>query len=554
MFEKEAALLIKQSGFTADINELESPPREDFGDLSFPCFNLAKKMKRNPNEIALEIGTKIKIQKSSAFEKIDVAGPYVNFFYDYSKLSSSLLKNILKSKGKNLIPKIMKSKKITIDFSSPNPAHPIHIGSARSTFIGESLSRIFEAAGSKVYRLNYVNDLGRQVAVLVYGLRKFSNGKIPKNATPSSMLDIYVNTNKMISENKDAEKEVEQIVRNAEGGDKKILAEIKIVVGWWEKEFQKIYEILGIKFDEFITESKFIGVSKKNIEKLLKQKNAFETDDGATVVDFKDELPSTIILRSDGTGLYLTRDISTTMYKFKKYKPDINLFVVAEDQKLHFHQEFKILEMLGHGKISKSSHHVSYGYVTLPEGKMSSRIGNVVLMQDVLKEAVELVKSNYKSDEKNAARIALSAIIYAILKIDPHKQVVFKWDDILSLQGDTGPYIQYAYTRANSILKKSGKWKPNFSPDNLGEEEKKLVKIFSNLSSVIQNATKDYKPNLVCSYCFDLATAFNNFYEKNPVLKAEGKTKNFRLSLVMATKIYLSNLLRLIGVEVPEKM
>lgn len=553
MLEYEVIKLLKSVGIESSEKELESPPRDDFGDLSFPCFNLARKLKRNPNEIALEIGTKIKIPKNSAFEKVEVAGPYVNFFYNYSKLSESLLKNITKTKEKSLVPKISK-KTVTIDFSSPNPAHPIHVGSARSTFIGESLSRIFESTGSKVYRLNYVNDLGRQVAVLVFGIRKFSQGKIPKNATPNLMLDIYVKANKMISENKEVEKEVEEIIRKAEGGDKKILSEIKIVVDWWEKEFQKIYKMLGIKFDEFINESKFIESSKTNVKKLLENKYVFKTEDGATVVDFRNELPSTIILRSDGTGLYLTRDVETALYKFRKYKPDLNIYVVAEDQKLHFQQQFKILEFLGHKNFAEFSHHLSYGYVTLPEGKMSSRLGNVVLIEDVLNEAFERVKTNYKLDEKNARKVAMGAVIYAILKIDPNKQVVFKWEDILSLQGDTGPYIQYAYTRANSILKKAKKNKPTFVSEKITEEEKKLIKLFSKLTPVIQHATNEIKPNLVCNYCYELATAFNNFYEKNPVLKAEGKTKNFRLTLVRATEIILKKLLYLIDIETPEKM
>ncbi|MEM7827429.1 MAG: arginine--tRNA ligase, partial [Candidatus Aenigmatarchaeota archaeon] len=340
-------------------------------------------------------------------------------------------------------------------------------------------------------------------------------------------------------------------------GDKEISFLVKKIVNLCIKGFKETYNLTNTKFTEYIWESKFVKESKKYVEQLLKKKIAFKTAEGAIVVNLQPyNLPNTVILRSDGTGLYLTRDIPSHIYRIKKYKPSLSITITGEDQKLHFKQLFKIIELLGFKKFSNISHHIPYAYVTLPEGKLSSRRGRVILIDDVFAEAKKAVKQKFKvKDDKLAEKIGVSAVIYALLKIDPDKQVMFNWDEVLSLHGNNGPYLQYTYTRCSSILKKMKKCENVFSFKSLNEEEKKLIKLLSNFPKVVQQAIRDLKPHYVCNYTYDLSTAFNNFYEKHRVINAEtNELKNFRLNLVKATKNILGKCLELIGMYAVEKM
>ncbi|MEM5805692.1 MAG: arginine--tRNA ligase [Candidatus Aenigmatarchaeota archaeon] len=553
MLEDEVLKILRSVDIKAKEENLETPPQEELGDLSFPCFQLAKEQKRNPQVIANEIASKIKIPKNSVIEKVEAKGAYVNFFLDYSKFSKIVLKNMIRL---NKL-KFGRNKKILIEYSSPNPIHPIHVGSARNTFIGESLSRIFQFAGYTVNRLCYINDLGKQIAVLVYGFLK-NKIKIKPNKKPDHwLLDIYINANKIVNKNPELNKHVEKILYQYENGDKEISFLVKKIVNLCIKGFKETYNLTNTKFTEYIWESKFVKESKKYVEQLLKKKIAFKTAEGAIVVNLQPyNLPNTVILRSDGTGLYLTRDIPSHIYRIKKYKPSLSITITGEDQKLHFKQLFKIIELLGFKKFSNISHHIPYAYVTLPEGKLSSRRGRVILIDDVFAEAKKAVKQKFKvKDDKLAEKIGVSAVIYALLKIDPDKQVMFNWDEVLSLHGNNGPYLQYTYTRCSSILKKVKKCENVFSFKSLNEEEKKLIKLLSNFPKVVQQAIRDLKPHYVCNYTYDLSTAFNNFYEKHRVINAEtNELKNFRLNLVKATKNILGKCLELIGMYAVEKM
>ncbi|MDI6807300.1 MAG: arginine--tRNA ligase [Candidatus Aenigmarchaeota archaeon] len=552
---KEIVLkVLKEAGIKATENELEIPPSDELGDFAFPCFKLAKKEERNSQEIAKEIEGKIKLPP--IISQVEAKAGYVNFFFNYERLTQQVLERILKEKERYGRSNIGKRKFAVIDYSSPNPAHPIHVGSARTTFIGESLARILTHSGYKVKRICYINDLGKQVAILLWGYLKFARGKKPSKKPDYWLLDIYVKASQAIRENPSLEREIEELLRRCEYGDRKILKILKKIVNWCIRGFKKTYKTLGIKFDEYPFESSFNEISKKYVDELLKCGHAFRTSDNAIVADLKKfNLPSTILLRYDGTSLYLTRDIAASIYKFKKYRPRLNIYVVGEEQKLHFQQQFKILELLGFEDFVKNSFHVSYGLVTLPTGKISSRLGRVILIDDVFGEAILRVKEKYTKYEKIARAVGIGAVIYAILKIDPNKKVSFSWDEILALEGDTGPYLQYAYTRCASILRKAEKRAIKFKVEKLLKEEKKLVKALAMFPEIVKRATEDLKPNYVCNYAYDLATTFATFYQFCPVLKAEtNELKNFRLALVKATRITLGNCLWLMNIKSLERM
>lgn len=553
MFKAEVVKILKSVGIKTEERFLETPPQKEFGDLSFPCFELAKIQKKNPHLIAEDIAKKMKPGKNSVIFRVEAKGAYVNFFLNYAIVSKIVLSEILK-KGEKYGTGKIKNKTAVVDYSSPNPAHAIHVGSARSTFIGESLSRILEFSGYKTKRICYVNNLGKQLAILVWSYLKFAKGKKPNKKSDHWLLDIYVKGNEAIAQNPKLEEEVEETLRKLEKNDKELFPISKRLVEWCLEGFKQTYEKLGIKFDEYIWESEFAESSKSYAKKLLDEKFAFKTDDGAIIIDLeKYGLPNTVLLRKDGTGLYLTRDVGAGIYKFKKYRPNLNVYVVAEDQKLHFQQEFKIFELLGYKELAKNSFHLSYGYVNLPEGKLSSRLGRVVLIDDVFDEAAKRVKSHTK-DENIARAVGIAAVIYAILRIDSDKQVTFNWDEVLNLEGNTAPYLQYAHTRCSGILKKSKKWKSSYSVKDLTEHEKTLVSILSRFSQVVGQASQELKPSYICNYVYDLATVFNEFYEKCPVIKAEKKLKDYRLTLVKATQIVLKSALDLVGIEAVDKM
>ena len=555
MFKREIVKILKGAGIEVEESQIETPANTEFGDLSFPCFSLAKEMKKNPNLISQEFAKKIKLKKKDLFSKVEAKGAYLNFYFNWNIVSVKLLKKIFTEKGNFGRSKINSKKKALVEYSSPNPAHPIHVGSARSTFIGETVARVLEFTDYQTKRLIYINNLGRQVAVLLWGYLKFAKGSKPTKKPDHWVLDIYVKANKELEDNPSLSKEVDELLQKCESGDKNLLKELNKITKWVVDGFKETYKTLEIKFDEEIWEDSFIKDSRKIVDQLEKNKAVFKSDEGTWVVNLEPHgLPSTVILRSNGTGLYLTRDIATSLYKYKKYKPDLNIYVVAEDQSLYFKQQFKIFELLGLKEFAANSHHVGFGMVTLPEGKMSSRKGRLVTIDDLFIQTIDKVKEKFKVEQKIAEEVGIGAVIYSIIRIDPQKQVNFDMENVLSLEGDTGPYIQYAHTRAASILDKAKKFAPSFKPDSLSEQEKNLIKNLMKFPQIILQISKDFKVNTICNYTFDLATSFNSFYQACPVLSSEKNVKNFRLALVLSTKQVLTSCLYLMNMKAPEKM
>jgi len=556
MLKEEVLRILKDIGVKATLENLEAPAKEEFGDVSFPCFELAKEMSKNPLEVSAEIARKIQISKYPLLFKVEARGGYVNFFFYWEKVVERFLKHPFERTKKG---------RVMIEFSQPNPVHPMHIGHARSTFLGDSLANILSYAGYKVVRANYMNDVGLQVAKLVTAYKIWGRRKRPKGKPDLWLWQYYVKFHEVAKNKPELEEKTRETLRKFElEKDKKTVALWNKVVRWCIKGFKETYKNLGIKFDVWFYESNFREFGKEIVEKALMKNVATKSPEGTVVTNLKEYgLPDTVLLRSDGTGLYITSDLGLTVHKFEKYKLDSAVWVVMSQQDLYFKQLFKVLELLEYAW-AKNCHHFSYEAVKLPEGKMSSREGRIVMLDEVLKELVSLA---YKEVEKRnpklprgkrmkiAKAIAVGALKYAILKVEPENTITFDWKRMLSLEGNTAPYIQYAHTRCSSILRKAKKWKQIFRIQKLEEGEKQLLKKLCQFSTVVEQAVNQMRPHYICNYAYELSTIFNSFYEKCPVIKAkEERVRNFRLTLVQATKNILKDCLNMLGVKPLERM
>jgi len=557
MFEEEIIKVLKKAGIAASKEQLEMPPRKEFGDFSFPVFNLAREQKKNANEIAKSIYDKIKI--GGIVQEVQAKGPYVNFFLDLDKISALILKEALKKDfGKS---NFGKSKKILVEFAHPNTHKGFHIGHLRNISTGESICRILDAAGFKVFRCNYQGDIGPHVAKTLWGFINIYNQTPPQEAKRLGewLGKVYAEVSQKMQENPEIEKEVEEINKKLYAGDKQLVKIWKETRKWSLDDYEKIYKELGAHFDKYYFEAEVEKRGKEIVLKFLKE-GIFQQSEGAIVFDLtKCNLGTFVLLTKNETPLYHAKDLALAEKQMADFKPDLIIHVVGSEQKLYFEQLFQTFEIIKSPAAGKELH-VIYELVALKEGKMSSRQGSVILYTDLRKQVFEKVKEevlkrNPKLPEKKINEISntitTGAMKYSMLNVSTEKVIHFDWQEALKLEGNTGPYIQYAVTRANSVMKKAGNFKPVFT-SILTEEEKDLIKLLQNFEEVIVHATKDYKPHYIANYAYDLATSFNKYYEKVPILKS--KEKNFRLTLVKAVKEVLEKSLCLLGIEVPEKM
>jgi arginyl-tRNA synthetase len=566
---QEISQLFKKIDLLKDENieqTIETPPQPEFGDLaSNICFSLSKKLGKSPKQISEEIASSLKLPRESIFSRVEAKAGYINFFFDYSKLSELILKEIMTEKENFGKSTIGRGKRVMIEYSQPNPVHPMHIGHSRSTFLGDSLAKILDFLGYKTIRANYMNDTGLQVAKLVTAYLLWARGKKPEGKPDMWLWKYYVKFHEEAKKNSAIEDKARDTLRKFEiEHEKETLKVWNRVVRWCIKGFEETYEKLRVKFDVYLFENEYRDQGKKIVQEAIKKGIAFKSEEGAIVAHLeKYGLPGCVILRSDETGLYVTSDLGMTPYKFKRYRLDESIWVVASAQDLYFKQLFKILELLGYSWV-KNCHHFSFDLVHLPEGKMSSREGRAVMIDEVLKKLTkkvleEVEKKNPKLSKKEkldiAEKVAVGAFKYNILKVEPHKTITFDWERMLSLEGDTGPYLQYAHVRASKILMKAGKWKENYSVKELKEQEKNLVKKLIQFPTIVEQSARDMRPHYICNYAHELSEIFSDFYHSCPVIHAETEElRNFRLTLVKATQITLKNCLNLLGIEAPEKM
>jgi len=545
-FEKEILKLLKSYDIKKEL--LEKPPNPEMGDYALPCFALAKKYKKNPNQIAEEILKKIKPNKF--IKKIEAKGPYVNFFVNKDVLAEKTLKDIYKNKKFGKI-NIGKGKKVVLEHTSINPNASPHVGRARNALIGDSIKRILKYTNFKPEVHYFVNDVGKQIAMLVYASKK--------NITFDKLLRTYVDINKKIQKNKKLEKEIFSLLHKLENGDRIIRKKFENVVKVCIEGQSKIFNKLGIKYDIYDYESKYLwnDSCRKILKKLERTKRLFKDKDGRLVLDQKDyklamKTPVLVLTRADGTSLYPLRDLAYNVDKIKKGK---NIIVLGEDHKLYFKQIKIALEMLGYGAPDP----IHYSFILLKTGKMSTRKGEVILLEDFMKEAKKKAKkeikkrNNVKNIDKLAETIGYGAIKYSILKVSNEKNVIFDWDSALNFEGDSAPYIQYANARINSILTKAKVDKKiDFSLFN--KDEISLVNKLADFPNKVEDAYKNYKPYLIANYVYELANMFNEYYHKYPVLKADKEVKKARLLLIYCVKRVISNGLYLLGIEAPDKM
>ena len=566
--EKEVIGLLKSVGVEATEDMLERPPIPEFGDVAFPCFHIAKKEGEKPQVIAKGILSKIKKElPKGIIDKAEIKGGYVNFFFDWSKLSAELLNDITKKNGKYGKPAELKKEKIMVEYSQPNPVHAMHIGHARGTFLGNALANLYTFMGHDVIHANYMNDCGLQVAKLVTAYKLWADGKKPEEKPDIWLWKYYVRFHEEAEKDSSLEEKAREVLRLIDvEKDPDMLALRDKIVKWCIEGFDQTYANVGIKFDMYLHESDYRDAGKKIVKAAMDKGLAFESEEKTIVADLeKHGMPGLVVLRSDGTGLYQTSDLGMTLDKFESYKVDKAIWVVASAQDLYFKQLKKIFELLGYSW-HKNAIHFSFNLVRLPEGKMSSRKGRAVIFDEVINKLSEMAyeevsKRNPELDEKTkkslGRSIGIGALKYAIEKVEPDKGITFDFKKMLSFEGNTGPYLQYAHTRCSSILEKAGNWKPTktIKVKELKNEEKELVKMLADFPTIVMQAANEMKINLVCNYAYDVATAFSTFYNACPVLKAEtAELKNFRLALVAAAKTVLKNALTILGMDAIEKM
>jgi arginyl-tRNA synthetase len=560
----DKALRLKSVSMTKILGLLERPQQE-FGDYAFPCFVLAKEFKKSPNSIAQELAQKIKPSKE--IERVQAIGPYVNFLVN-SRMRSEHTLGAIAKQGDSYGQKPAGKKTIMVEFFHANTHKAVHIGHVRNICIGEALCRTLEASGAKVVRVNYQGDIGPHVAKSLWGMLNLKSkiGKPPRQNLLRWLGKVYAEANQAIEGNEKQEAEAREILLKIYAGDKKLTKLWTDTRRWCLDEFNEMYKDFGVTFSELYFESSMEFPARAIVKELVKQGIAEESD-GAIIVNLKkDNLGIFVLVTGDGAALYSAKDIALARKKISKYTLDSSIHVVGQEQNLHFRQLFRTLQLMGgkEKKFADASYHLAYGLVMLPTGKMSSRAGSVVFYDDLRKvllerATAEVVKRHSTWDkgkkETVSAQIAFAALKFGMVNRDNEKEIVFDLEHAASLEGETGPYVQYTHARICSLLEKHGKRIPNADTSVLKEkEELSIVSILQQFPATVESAAAQYKPMLIARYLLDLSQAYNNFYHAQQILKAPPKVRDARLVLSSAVRQVLKNGLHLLAIEAPERM
>ena len=561
-YKKKIAELIKNE-VELDLEKLqqliEIPPKPEMGDYAFPCFQLAKSMRKAPNMIAEELKEKL---NKEGFEKIENLGPYVNFFVDKGSFTKNTIEKVL-SEGDNYgASNIGEGKTVCVEYSSPNIAKPFHVGHLFSTAIGNALYKMYKKEGYEAVGINHLGDWGTQFGKLISAYHRWVDEKALEKNAIDELLRIYVKFHDEAEKDPSLEDEGRAYFKALETGDKEAEALWKRFRDLSLKEFERVYDILGVKFDSFAGEA-FYNDKMDVVVQELRDKGLLVESNGAQVVMLEDyNMPPCIVLKGDGASIYATRDLAAANYRKNTYDFHKSIYVVGSPQALHFKQVFKVLELAGH-EWAKECVHVGFGLVKFADRKLSTRKGEVVLLDDLIRESVEKTMEvineknpDLENKEEVARKIGVGAVIFTYLKNSREKDIVFDWKEILSFEGETGPYVQYSYARAKSILRRAENLSCEVDYSKLNsKEEFELVKTLENFNKNIILALDKLEPSILTRYVIEVAKSFNKFYNAHSVLNLEDEVlKATRLKLVEATCQVIKNGLELIGLDVVEKM
>ena len=557
LIASELAKVIEGLDQETILNLLEQPKSSDLGDIAFPAFSLAKIERKAPQAIAADIAEKI---DASHFEKVVATGPYVNFFLDKSQISDQVIKSVIEAGADYGQQEEGQGANVTIDLSSPNIAKPFSVGHLRSTVIGDALSNIFRKMGYNTIKINHLGDWGKQFGLLMVAYKKWGSKEAVEANPIDELLKLYVRINAEIENDPALDDEGRLWFKKLEDGD----PEATELWQWFRDEslveFNRIYKLLGVEFDSLNGEA-FYNDKMDEAVQILEEKGLLKESKGASIVELDDvNLPPAMIKKSDGATLYITRDIATAIYRARTYNFVKNIYAVGQEQSNHFRQLKAVLKKMGFDW-SDDMIHVDFGLVTKNRQKLSTRKGNIILLEPTLQEAISRAKAQIEeknpeleNKEEVARAVGVGAVKFYDLKTDRRNGYDFDLEAMVSFEGETGPYVQYAYARIQSILRKA-----NFTPStdatySLNDPESwEIIKLLQDFSRVVKRAAENYDPSLIAKYAINLAQAFNKYYAHTRILD-ESPERDSRLALSYSTAVVLKEALRLLGVDAPEKM
>lgn len=537
---------------------IEIPPKPEMGDFAFPCFRLAKSYHKAPPMIAQDL--KESIGDQTFLSEIKVVGGYLNFYVDKAQYAQQIIDKYNNATDYGCSDQ-GKDKTICIDYSSPNVAKNFHVGHLRTTIIGNSLYKIFSKLGYKVVRINHLGDWGTQFGKLIVAYKKWGSREAVEEKGIEELMDIYVKFHEEAEKDDSLNDEARAWFLKMEQGDEEALE----IWQWFRdislKEFMRVYNILGMEFDSFAGES-FYRDKTADVIKRLTDDGLLKESQGAMIVPLDEyDMPPCIVAKKDGSSIYATRDLAAILYRKATYNFDRCLYVTGLEQKLHFAQVFKVIELMGND-YAKNLVHIPYGLVSLKSGKISSRKGNVIFAEDLLRESIN--KTTSIIEEKNpdipdkeevAKQVGIGAIIFNDLYNQRIKDVIFDWNNLLNFDGETGPYVQYTYARASSVLRKIGEVPDTIDYTLLTDEASiGLLKEIERYPQVIKDAAERYEPSVIARYSIDLAHAFNKFYHECQINVEDETTKYTRTNVVKIARYIIKDALSLLGIQCPEQM
>lgn len=537
---------------------IEIPPKPEMGDFAFPCFRLAKSYHKAPPMIAQDL--KESIGDQTFLSEIKVVGGYLNFYVDKAQYAQQIIDKYNNATDYGCSDQ-GKDKTICIDYSSPNVAKNFHVGHLRTTIIGNSLYKIFSKLGYKVVRINHLGDWGTQFGKLIVAYKKWGSRETVEEKGIEELMDIYVKFHEEAEKDDSLNDEARAWFLKMEQGDEEALE----IWQWFRdislKEFMRVYNILGMEFDSFAGES-FYRDKTADVIKRLTDDGLLKESQGAMIVPLDEyDMPPCIVAKKDGSSIYATRDLAAILYRKATYNFDRCLYVTGLEQKLHFAQVFKVIELMGND-YAKNLVHIPYGLVSLKSGKISSRKGNVIFAEDLLRESIN--KTTSIIEEKNpdipdkeevAKQVGIGAIIFNDLYNQRIKDVIFDWNKLLNFDGETGPYVQYTYARASSVLRKIGEVPDTIDYTLLTDEASiGLLKEIERYPQVIKDAAERYEPSVIARYSIDLAHAFNKFYHECQINVEDETTKYTRTNVVKIARYIIKDALSLLGIQCPEQM